>query len=146
MLPAFRRKSRTHAHTHTCTGSEAHTCAEGWLWKHLYFCVYSPSKQMRKQFKWRQARRGKGNGEREKLFRNGNGNCTLHIQQGIFHGICFNWLIDVLIGKSNCCAEFCRDIFAPPFLAPFSFFSLLFWDSQVFFSFLVFVFRDAASG
>lgn len=26
----------------------------------------------------------------EKLFRNGNGNCTLHIQQGIFHGICFN--------------------------------------------------------
>lgn len=90
---------------------------------------------MRKQFKWRRAKRGKGE-EGEKLFRNGNGNCTLHIQQGIFHGICFNWLIDVLIGKSNCCAEFCRDIFAPPFLAPVSFFHFLFFGiPKLFFRF-----------
>lgn len=124
-------------------GRERHTCAcaEGWLWKHLYFCVYSPSKQMRKQFEWAA---GDGNRSGGNLFRNGNGNCRhTHMQRGIFHGICFNWLIDVLIGKSNCCGEF-YDIFAAPPPTPFmlvlpSFFlwgfSILFF---LFFFFLVF--------
>lgn len=122
-------------------GRDTPVCAEGWLWKHLYFCVYSPSKQMRKQFEWaeRGAGQGQGRGGATCLETNTEQSKSLH--ERIFHGICFNWLIDVLIGKSNCCGEF-YDIFAA---TPCVFFLLFFGEFWILFPFLVFFFLVFAS-